>query len=185
MPEGNIPTFTTNPDGTVTVKDSEGKEVRYAKESDLLAVKGSAEAADKKARGEIAAAQSNFEQTRTQLLQAEVKVTKLEEDLAKGTGSAAELAEAKRKLEVAEKAVTNLGTRALEYRRTLMVATYKIPVDAIRSKTMEELDLYEDALKAILGSKVGNFAIGGGGGGATLAGKTPMELARMAYNKPK
>lgn len=184
-------TYVANKDGTIVVKDSEGKEVRYAKETDLLAVKGSSEAAKGAAetaakaasesqvthKAEIETANTNLETTRQQLLQAEAKATTLEEQVKAGTGTTEELKKAKDELETAKKSGEELTTKALEYRRQIIVATFGIPADTVKEKTMEQLDNYEEALKAVIATKgIGNYAIGGGGGGP--APTDPLERAK-------
>lgn len=196
MPDDNNLTYMANQDGTISVKDIAGVEVRYAKESDLLAVKGSKEAAEGRAAElakqaetsqsthatEIATANTNLEATRQQVLQAEAKVSSLEEQVTAGTGSAEELAKVKQELAAAKISGEGLATKALESRRALMVMSYGIPAKDVETKTMEQLGYYEEALKAVISTKgVGNYAIGGGGGGINLEGKKPMELAREAY----
>jgi len=184
-------TYTSNKDGTLSVKDSEGKEVRYAKESDLLAVKGSAEAAEKNAKlsqeeiskaleaskAEAATANTQFAETNQKLLQAEAQAQTLKEEVEKNAGSAVELATAKKALEDANKSVEELNTKALEYRKNIIVATFGVSADTVKDKTMEQLDYFEEALKAVATTKgVGNLALGGGGTGATP--ETPIERAK-------
>lgn len=193
MANGDSLTYTENKDGTISVKDTEGKEVRYSKESDLLAVKGSSETAEKKAKenlearqAEVDTANTNLETTRQQVLQAESKISTLEEQIKEGSGSKEELENVKQELEAAKKSGVELNSKALEYRRQIVVATYGVPADTVKDKTMEELNYYEEALKAVIATKgIGNYAIGGGGGGEGLAGKSPIELARIAYNQPR
>lgn len=200
MGDKDTQTFTPNKDGTISVKDADGNEVRYAKEADLLAIKGSSEAAKEAAgaaakaatesqaahKAEIETATTKLETTRQQVLQAEAKVTSLEAKVKENAGSAEELAAAKQALEAAKTSGEGLTNKALEYRRTIIVATYGIPADTVAEKTMEQLDNYEEALKAVIATKgVGNYAIGGSAGGGDLSGKSPMELARIAYSQPK
>jgi DNA repair exonuclease SbcCD ATPase subunit len=186
MPEGDNSTYTANEDGSITVKDAEGKEIRFVKEADLLAVKGSAEAAERRAKSEVETAKGSLNQTHQQLLQAEAQVETLKEELAKGTGTVEELAKVKQDLETAQGSAKSLGDKVLEYRKQIIVATFKVSPDAVKDKTLEQLDLFEDALKAVgAGKGAGNFAIGGGAGGTSLAGKNPMELARLAYQNTK
>ena len=161
MPDDNTQTFTPNQDGTISVKDADGKETRYAKEADLLAVKGSSKAAEERAtavakqaeeaqtanKAEIETANTKYGEAHNQLLQAEAKVTSLEEKVASGTSSAEELAKVKQDLETAKRSGEGLTTKALEYRRLIIVATYGIPADAVKEKTMEQLDNYEEALR--------------------------------------
>lgn len=192
MPDDNFLTYTTNDDGTLSIKDKEGNEVRYAKESDLLAVKGSREAADARVKeietssqaeaearkAELTTANTNLDTARQQLLQAEAKAEELGKKVGEGAGSAEELAKVKQELETAVKSGEGLNTKVLEYRRQIMVATYGIPADSVKDKTLEQLDSYEEALKAVLATKgLGNFAAGGGaGGGATP--ERPLDRAK-------
>ena len=182
-------TFTKADDGALVVKDDKGTDVRYVPETDLLAVKGSKESAEQKAKeaeakvadGETAKAE--LETTRQGKLQAEAKISSLEEQIAKGTGTAAELEQANKDLETAKTSGEELSNKLLELQRTLIVATYNIPIATIEKKTLAELEVFAEALEATTGTKLGNYAAGGGGGGGDLSGKTPMELARMAYEK--
>lgn len=184
-------TFTPNKDGTISVKDSDGNEVRYAKESDLLAVKGSAEdiktkaaevtksaeEAQKANKAEIETANASLGTSRQDLLKAEVKITTLEEQVKEGAGSTEELAKAKAELETAKTSGAELTAKTLEYRRQIIVSTYGIPADTVKEKSMEELDHYEEALKAVIATKgIGNFATGGGTGGSTPI--APLDRAK-------
>jgi len=158
-------------------------------EKDVMALKGKLEkaeerleAANEAAKGKVDKAEletvrSESEQVRQQLLQAEAKVTGLEEKLQSADTVSTELAGVKPKLEAAETAVKDLTTKVLDYRRAVIVATYGIPADSIKEKTIEQLDNYEEALKAVAAAKTaGNFAVGGGGGGA--APESPMDRAK-------
>lgn len=158
-------------------------------EKDVMALKGKLEKAEERLeaaneaaktkvdKAELETVRSESEQVRQQLLQAEAKVTGLEEKLQSADTVSTELAGVKPKLETAEAAVKDLTTKVLDYRRAVIVATYSIPADSIKEKTIEQLDNYEEALKAVAAAKTaGNFAIGGGGGGA--APETSMERAK-------
>ena len=180
-------------DGTLTVRDTEGKEVRYVKESDLLAVKESRKSKEDVARevesaktAAIAEANTKIEAEHQKALQAEARVSSLEEKIAEGGVDSAELAKAKAELEAAKKSSETLGNKHLELRRSVITATYGVPKETVASKDLAALDLYEEALKAVIGDKkLGNFAIGGGGGASALQGKKPMELAIEAYSHSK
>ena len=185
---GNEMTGTVDKDGALVVKDGD-KEVRYVKETDLLAVKGSRDVSDRRAKElEVtsAAATAEIESHRQKVLQAEAKVESLEEQIAKG-GTKDELAKIKQELEAAKKSGEELSNKALGYRRAIIIGTYGVPVATVEKKTMAELDHFEEALKAVIGTKgIGNYAAGGGGGGANpLVGKSPMELAQIAYATKK
>ena len=177
-------------DGAVIIKNEAGEEVRYAKESDLLAVKGSketAEVAAKEAKATAETLNTRLSEATNRLSQAEADKERLTEQIAKGGGTAEELAAARQELATAKTSSEELGNKFLELRRTVITATYGVPKETVNSKNLSELGVYEEALKAVIGEKnLGNFAIGGVGGGANaLEGKSPMELAQMAYSQTK
>jgi Asp-tRNA(Asn)/Glu-tRNA(Gln) amidotransferase B subunit len=185
-------TFTAEKDGTIVIKEGDTS-VRYVKESDLLAIKGSREATEKRVKdaeathaASLESVKNEAESTRQKVLLAEAKVSNLEEQIAKDGNSKAELEKLKIELVAAKKSGEELGSKALEYRRAVIVTTYGIPVATVEKKTMTELDHFEEALKAVLGKGgVGNYAAGGGSGGVSLQGKSPIELARLAYDLKK
>jgi len=134
----------------------------------------------------IAEANTKIEAEHQKALQAEARVSSLEEKIAQGGVDSAELAKAKAELEAAKKSSETLGNKHLELRRSVITATYGVPRETVASKDLAALDLYEEALKAVIGDKkLGNFAIGGGGGASALQGKKPMELAIEAYSHSK
>ncbi len=175
-------------DGVVTIGDGDGA-VRYVKEADLLAVKGSKEtavtsaASEAKAAAEAAAA-TTLDTEKNKVLQAEAKVTGLQEQIDKGGVSAEELTNLKGQLETAKTSGESLGTKYLGLKREVIVKAYGVPKGTVESKDLAALEVYEEALKAVIGDKnLGNFAIGGAdGGAAALQGKSAMELAREAYS---
>lgn len=189
---GNELTAIAEQDGAVSIKDAEGNTVRYVKETDLLAVKGSKESLESQAKAaeaarEVAVREANekVEAERQKTLQAEAKVTSLEEQVKTGGASAEELATAKQALVTAQEAEKGSATKLLELKRTTMIGTYGVPKETVESKTLAELETFEEALKAVIGQKnAGNYAIGGTGGGANpLIGIHPTELARQAYEQ--
>lgn len=185
-------TFTRNDDGTISVKGEDGAEIRFAKESDLLAVKGSREVAEAKVKeietssqaeaearkAELGTATTNLETSRQQVLQAEAKIEELEKKVTEGAGSAEELATVKQELETAKKSGEEQGNKVLEYRRQVIIVTYGIPAKDIETKTLEQLDAYEEALKSVMATKgLGNFAVGGGVGAGPTTEK-PLDRAK-------
>jgi len=201
MPEQKTLTLTQDKDGSYTFKDAEGNPVKddkgndlkLVKESDLLAVKGSSEAAKEELRTTLAAHATEVNtltttanESKQSLLRAEADVTSLKEQLEEGKGTATELAETKTKLATAESSVTQLTGDVLESRRTLIVATYGIRADDVKDKSLEELDNYEAALKAVILSRgVGNYALGGGVGGATPVSPIDRAKATIAAEMEK
>lgn len=150
-------------------------------ERDLIAVKEGAkkELKDLKTahKAELDSANTGLSEIQQKLLQAEASVEKLGEAATQSSGSAEELEKVKTELVTAQKRSEELGNKALEYRRSIVVATYGIPADTIKDKTTEELDQFESALKAVSAAKgVGNYAVGGGGGAS--APESPQERAK-------
>ena len=196
-------TYTQSKDGAIVVKDTEGKDVRYTKESDLLTVKGSADTAIKAvekaaktaqeeatkaleasstaldaSKAEVAAANTKFDETAQKLLQAEAERETLKEEVTKSAGSVVELTKAKADLENATKSVGELTTKALEYRRNVIVTTFGVSADVVKDKTVEQLDAFEEALKAVAAAKgIGNYAAGGATGGGAVPEK-PLDRAK-------
>ncbi len=175
-------TYTAAQDGAL-VRSEDGKDVRYVPETDLLTVKGSAETKDTAHATALAEANTKVEAEHNQVLQAEARVTGLEEQIRVGGGNATELAQAKVELETAKRSGEEHSTALLTLRREVIVAKYGVPATTVESKNLPALAVYEEALQAVIGDKkIGNFAVGAGGGGsAALAGKSPMELAQDAY----
>lgn len=183
-------------DGTVTIKDSEGKDVRYAKESDLLTIKGSRDELQKKVDAAEATKGTKSPETieaervageaKNAQIKAEAKVESLTEEIKTHTGTAEELTALRGKLEAAQTAEKSSATALLELRRTYMITTYKVPPDTVNEKTLDQLALFEEAIKSVIDAQGGNYAFGGGSGGANLLeGKSPIELAQMAYAEQK
>ena len=193
MANGDSQTYTLNKDGTLSIKDEAGTEVRYAKESDLLAVKGGSDAAEKRLKEAEAGHKTAVDAINLQLNEANDKLNRaeaarqqLEEQLKQSAGSAEELAGVKQKLAEAEQNAEALKTKVLESRRQLIVTTFRVPPETVKDKTTEQLDAYEEALKAVTAGKgVGPYAIPAGGGAPSLTGKSPLELATMAYEQSK
>jgi hypothetical protein len=178
-------------DGAIVITGDDGKEVRYVKEDDLLAVKNSREAIEKakqeleaKDAAALKAANDTAETHRQKVLQAESKVESLTAQVASGAASVAQLAQAKADLEATKKNSGEIEVKYLALRRQSIAASYGVPPATVEKKTLQELDVFEDALKAVVagGGKFGSFAVGGAGkGGNPLEGKSPTELAAMAY----
>lgn len=184
----------TSDDGAVVIKDGE-TEVRYVKESDLLTIKGSREALQRQVDAALEEklgidkeAQTRVAEANTAKLKAEADVERLTEQIAKSTGTAEELARAKAELVTAQEAGKSTSTALLELRRSFITTTYKVNPETVKSKSLEELSVFESALKEVIGSGAGNYAAGGGGGGGAVPSGSPLELAVAAYagsNKSK
>lgn len=164
-------------------------EPKLVPEKDLLALKSKAEGLEQKLKeaeashsAVIEGHKKQLDEVTTKLYATEASVKKLEEQLTEGAKSTKDLAEVKTKLEAAEKRLGDLSSKALDYRKKLILATFKIPAEVIKDKSLEQLDLYEEALKAVSAtSGAGNYAItvGAGGGNQTLK---PRERIRAGFD---
>ncbi len=174
-------------DGMVMV---DGK--KYVKESDLIAAK---EGLQKQIETAQTAHNKAVDDLKLQVSSAQGEVAKANAALEEakkarepGAISAEEFAKAKKEAEDAKKELDTTRTSTLDMRRKLIMATYNIPAGsdtakAMESKTSDQLDALEEALKALHGAKggPGNYLAGGGGGGATP--RTDRERARELLNQ--
>lgn len=182
-------TFEANKDGTISVKDEVGNLVRYTKEVDLLAVKGSKEEAEGKLTTIEAGHKTAIEAVNTLLItandklnQAEVSKKELEEQVKEHTGSKEELDSTKQKLTDAETKTTEQSGKVLELKKQLICTTFGVAPATVENKTPEQLDAYEEALKAVAAGKgVGSYAIPGASGGEPLGLMHGMAGAAKAY----
>jgi hypothetical protein len=177
-------------DGGYELKDGD-KTIRLVPEADLLAIKGSSKTALEQAKStadaltaEAAKAKADVESAHQKSLAAEAKVAGLTEQLTKVSATSAEAAQLKAELETAKNSGKELGDKYLELRRATVADKWKVPPATVAKKSLAELDVYEQALNDITGGKPGNYAFGGASGAAAdLAGKSPLELAQLAYAK--
>ena len=174
-------------DGALVIKDGD-KEVRYVRESDLLAVKEGRvtkeDAAKQVSEAKAAAtaeATTKIDEAHQKVLRAEARVSSLEEQITKGGGDAAELVKATAALATAKTSSEELGNKFLELKRDVIVRTYNVPKETVAKKTLAALEVYEEALKAVIGNKsIGNFAVGGGGGASVKEVKNASDVLNMA-----
>jgi|Deesub1362A_J573_1020465.scaffolds.fasta_scaffold10745_2 chromosome segregation ATPase len=158
-------------------------------EKDLLVLKSQKESLEQKLKQAEEQARQTIEQLQSQLSEiqqrqyaSEARAKELEEKLNQSASSAEELAKVKSQLESVQKNAEEYANRALEFRRKLLVTTYNIPEETVKDKTMEQLDLYEEALKAVASTKgVGSYATGGGTGAG--APETPLDRARRIVDE--
>lgn len=167
-------------DGAILV---DGK--KMVKESDLIAAKQSLEGkletqqtvhnqAIDTVRLELSAAQQNVANLNAEL-------TKAKEASTTGAASDADVARVKEEVKVAKGEVESANKRILELRVNNIVLTSGGSVTAkqLEGKTLQQLDSFEEALKALATSRGGSpgaYALGGLGGGA--APQTPLDRAK-------
>jgi len=173
---GGEPTPTPTPTTPkVELKDGhilvDGK--KMVAESDLIAAKHGLEDAAEKAQ---TAHNEAIDTIRLELSSEQQKAASLAAELERakqasvtGAVSDEEIARIKQEREDALSKVETLQTKAdkaLDYRRALLVTQFGVPADKVENKTMEELDSFEEALKALATSRgggPGNYLTGGGG----------------------
>jgi len=173
--------------------DAEGRvEVdgkKYVPESDLIGAKKSLQGDIEKAQAAHVAA---IDKLNLQLSEANQNVAKANAALetakqSQSTEGASpeDIAKAKQEAEEAKTALATATTSGLDYRRKYIMAVYNIQPDSeagtsLATKTAEQLDAFEEALKAVGGvgaGGAGRYAFGNGGGGD--APRTEMDRARQ------
>lgn len=172
-------TLTPKPDG----QSGESKPTeKMVPESDLLTVKAGKEGLEKKLKESEAVNKTALEDAQQKLLQSEASIEKLKEEYGNSSASTKELVDTKQQLETAQKRGEELSTKVLELRKDTIMSAFKVPAELVDGKTPEQLDILEEALKAIAANKgIGNYAAGGSGGGSDLTGMSPLALAREGY----
>lgn len=164
-------------DGVMTV---DGKKVVH--ESDLIAAKRSLEQRLEEQQTVHSAAidKANVALSESQqaVAAANAKVQTLEQASTTGAVSDEDAARSKQELEAAKSGAEQATAKALELRRQniLLKSAGAVTAEQLEGKTEEQLDSFEEALKALAQSRgIGNYATGGTGAGA--APQTPMERA--------
>lgn len=197
--EGQNPTTSTAPPATppaqpkVEVKDGvilvDGK--KYVKESDLIAAKESLQGQLEKAQQTHNSAVDNLrlevDAANKKVAQANAALEEAKQARASGDISAEELSRIKQEAETAKSSLAGANTSALDYRRKFIMAVYNIPADSdvgkkLMEKDMSQLESFEEALKALGTGRggPGNYAVGGGGGGATPLSSMDRAKALLA-----
>lgn len=145
-------------------------------ESDLIAAKHGLEAAAEKAQTvhneAVDAVRLELSVAQQQLADSNAKIKEAQEARGQGATTDEEVARIKQERQDALTKVESLTTeagKALELKRTLLVIQYGVPADSLANKTMQELDSFEEAVKAVSSAKgggIGPYAAGGGSGAA-------------------
>lgn len=162
------------PTAKVEVKDGkvevDGK--KFVAESDLLAAKNSLEGklTTQQTAHETAIDAAKLKESESQqtIATLNAKLQEVEEARKAGVVSDEDATKVKQDLEAAKGSLEKASTSSLEYRRALLVLQYGVAADTIKDKTMEQLDSFEEAVKALATTKggVGPYAVGGGSEGA-------------------
>jgi len=166
---------TEGTEGKATPQEKTSSE-KAVPERDLLALKASRDNLQKELDGLKQTHQSALEEMNSKLQQAEARAEELQAKYAETVKAVEERDSIKQQLEAAQTRSKELETKALEYRRNHLATIYNIPVDILKDKDMQQLDAYEEVLKAVGGTKAGNYAVGGGSGTSPTT-RNPMERA--------
>ncbi len=179
-PTTSEPAITTS---ATTATPSAANE-KLVPEKDLIAVKKAKEGLEIKLKETEDTFKSRVAEVENKLISAEAKAQELEDKLKTASMTAEETAKTKALLEAANRKVSELEIRALDARKKSIAATYRIPVDTMKDKTMEQIDLYEEALKSIApnGLAGSGFAVGAGGAGVTKP-ETPLDRAKRTLQE--
>jgi len=173
-------------DGAVFV---DGK--KMVKESDLMALKQSSESAAERAQAAhneaVDAVRLELSSAQQALADSNAELTKAKEALGQGATTNEEVArieqERKDALAKVESLTTEAG-KALELKKALLIAQYPgVTAEKLAEKTMEQLDSFEEALKAVSsvkGGGIGPYAAGGGLGQATPPSDYDRRKAALA-----
>lgn len=183
-------TYTGNQDGTISIK-VDGKDTRYAKESDLLTVKGAADTA--KTGFETAIAKSNtslleanrlHDETRQKLLQE----TAAKEQLVTQAGEAdtlkTKVGELETSLTTANTSRTELEEELLGMKRISFQTIYKADPEKVKEMTLVQIRDAEKSFQAVgfnpANPKPANYD---GGGGGNNAGNKPATVLEQCANE--
>ena len=151
---------------------------KMVKESDLMALKQSSESAAEKAQTvhneAVDAVRLELSAAQQALADSNAKLTEAQDAQGKGATTDEEVARIKQEREDALAKVETLTTeagKALELKKALLIAQFPgVTVEKLADKTMQQLDSFEEALKAVSSTKgggIGPYAAGGGLGQAT------------------
>jgi len=176
--------FTTNQDGSIDFMLG-GKAVRYAKESDLLAVKSAAEKQEKvwdnektQFNTQLAEANRLRDETHQQLLQAQAASEQLAEQFKDYDTHKARVGELETELGSHRERLSGYEKEVTERIRQSLLAA-GVTEDNIKDKTLDQLKSLEDAAKVFVGLKAiparyaGSKPVGGDG-----TSEAPLDRAR-------
>ena len=164
---------------------------KYVKESDLIAAKeslqGQMEKSQQAHNEAVDKLSLQVSEANQKLAQANAALDEAKKARSAGAMSDEDLAKVKQEAEAAKTSAATATTSALDYRRKYIMAVYRIPADSdagkkLAEKDMAQLDSFEEALKALSTGRggPGNYALDGGGGGATPVSAMDRAKALLA-----
>jgi len=187
MPNGTL-TYTTNLDGTICIK-ADGKDVRYAKESDLLEVKGASDTARKqydeattKHQTEMAEANRVRDEGHTELLKERAAKELLEKQVEETATLRTKVGELEQSVTAAGEGRKQLEDELLGVRRASFGARYKTDPEKVKTMTLDQLREADKTLDLIgfapTPTQPANYDGKGSGGDGASAPQTELEKAK-------
>jgi hypothetical protein len=153
-------------------------DVKMVRESDLMAVKESAKSWEDKAKAaetELLSAKASSEQHRQEVLKRDVTIEELNKRFTSLTANDEAVKKANTDRETALKSVEDWKGKVLATKVNMISTVWGIKPESLTGKSLEQVDLFEEALKAI-GKPAGNQSYANGGTGAA-GGMTQMDIA--------
>lgn len=186
-------TYTSNQDGTIIIK-LDGKDIRYAKESDLLTVKGAADVAKTGfettiAKGNTDLAESNrlHEETRQKLLQEQAAKEQLVTQANQADTLKTKVGELETSLTTANTSRTEIEAELLGMKRTSFQTIYKADPEKVKEMTLVQIRDAEKSFQAV-GFNPSNPkppASYDGGPGGNSGGTAPVTVIEQCSNELK
>ncbi len=195
--DGNTQTFTPNTDGTISIK-MDGKDIRYAPESDLLAVKRGSETKEtawgtkeSSYQTQLAEATRVQGESHTNLLQERAALEVLTEKTKNYDTLTTRVGELETAAVTHTDTVGKLETEIAEHLRTALVGIHGAKEDAIKEKDLTQLRTLLESAK-VFGtnggsgnSKPANYDGGPDGPGAGSVPETPEQRAQRILDDAK
>lgn len=125
-----------------------GDKPKMVPETDIIAVKAAAKKEQEKLKTQIQTEKDAAEVIRQELLKEQAAKEQMEKKLNESSSSLEGLEKVKTELDAANTRSKGLEDRVLEARKQVLI-TYNVPADKLEGKTVEQLDLLEDALKTV------------------------------------
>ena len=173
-------TYTSNDDGSLNIK-VEDKDVRYVKESDLLAVKGASETKGKEWETEKATLNTNLaeanrlrDEDHQNLLKEQTTVTQLRDQYKDFDAFKTKAGELTTVVETHTEAMGKLEKEVADRIRKTLTKYYKVKEDTLKDKDLPQLRSLEESAR-ILGTGVPAGAANYDGGPSGPAGDNVPE----------
>ena len=187
MTEDNL-TYTTNSDGSITIKGEDGKNVKFVRESDLGAVKvqlKDKESEVTKLQTDLAGATTKYDTAHQDVLKERAAKEQLEKDAQEAGTFKTKVTELETQLAGLKTSSGEMATKLTERLRNQLMTLYKVPEDKLTGKALSDLETIESTLQltgvATVPANYDGKSGGSGSGADDLKGKSPLALATMGY----